>query len=69
VTSIGNYAFHSNYGIGKIVFKNSTPPTVSSNTFTNVPTDCKIYVPEGSLSAYTSANYYPSSSTYTYVEY
>ena len=69
VTSIGSSAFTSNYGLGKIVFKDSTPPTVSSNTFSNLLTDCIIYVPEGSLSAYTSANNYPSSSTYTYVEY
>lgn len=53
-----------------IKFTSSTPPTVSaSSAWTNVPTDCIIYVPSGSLSAYTSASYYPSSSTYTYVEY
>ena len=70
VTSIGNNAFASCYGLGYIKFKRTTPPTVSSrNAFTNVPTDCIIYVPSGTLSAYTSATNYPSSSSYTYVEY
>ena len=69
VTSINNNAFQNCYGLGFIKFERSTPPTVYSNTFNGVPTDCIIYVPTGSLSAYTSANNYPSSSTYTYVEY
>ena len=69
VTKIGSYAFQYCYGLGAIHFLSTTPPTVSaSNAWSNVPTDCKIYVPAGSLSAYTSASNYPSSSTYTYVE-
>lgn len=69
VTTIYTYAFSSCTGLGEIHFKRSTPPTVrNSNAFYNLPTDCKIYVPTGSLSAYTSASNYPSSSTYTYVE-
>lgn len=70
VTSIGSYAFSYCYSLGYIKFTAATPPTVSnSNAWTSIPTDCKIYVPSGSLSAYTSATNYPSSSTYTYVEY
>ncbi|MBQ6756523.1 MAG: leucine-rich repeat domain-containing protein [Oscillospiraceae bacterium] len=70
VTSIGGYAFNNCYGLGFIKFTRTTPPTVSnSNAWTNIPTDCIIYVPSGTLSAYTSATNYPSSSTYTYVEY
>ncbi len=69
VTSIGATCFQNCYGLGEIHFKSTTPPTVSASTaFTNLPTDCVIYVPSGSLSAYTSATNYPSSSTYTYVE-
>lgn len=69
VTSIGAEAFYNCYGLGEIHFKPSTPPTVAnSNAWTNLPTDCKIYVPSGKLSAYTGATNYPSSSTYTYVE-
>lgn len=70
VTSIGALAFNGCYGLGYIKFERTTPPSVAnSNAWTNIPTDCKIYVPQGSLSAYTSAANYPSSSTYTYVEY
>jgi hypothetical protein len=40
----------------------------SSTTFANIPTDCVIVVPTGTLSAYTSATNYPDSATYTYIE-
>ena len=70
VSSIGSTVFQQCYGLGFIKFESTTPPTVSaSNTWDGLPTDCIIYVPSGSLSTYTSANNYPSSSTYTYVEY
>lgn len=70
VTSISTSAFNNCYGFSFIKFEPTTPPTVaSSNAWTNIPTDCIIYVPSGTLSAYTSATNYPSSSTYTYVEY
>ena len=69
VTSIGNNAFSSCYGLGFIKFNASTPATASLGAFSSIPTDCIIYIPTGSLSAYTSADNYPSSSTYTYVEY
>ena len=69
VTSIGAQAFYNCYGLAHIYFLPTTPPSVSnSNAFSNIPTDCVIHVPVGSLSAYTSATNYPSSSTYTYVE-
>jgi hypothetical protein len=69
VTSIGNNAFAYCHGLAELHFLPTTPPTVSnSNAFTSLPTDCVIYVPTGSLSEYTSATNYPSSSNYTYVE-
>ena len=70
VTSIGTNAFYNCYGLGFIKFESSTPATVANaNVWSDIPTDCIIYVPQGSLSAYTSASNYPNSSTYTYVEY
>lgn len=69
VMSIGYRSFYYCYGLGEIHFTSATPPIVStSNAFTGIPTDCKIYVPTGTLAAYTSATNYPSSSTYTYLE-
>ena len=69
VTSIDIYAFSSS-AFTFIKFESGTPPTVSnSNAFYFVPTDCIIYVPSGSLTAYKSAANYPNPSTYTYVGY
>lgn len=70
VTNINSSAFQNCYGLGLMRFVATTPPTVaSSNAWASIPTDCVIYVPSGTLAAYTSATNYPSSSTYTYVEY
>lgn len=70
ITEIGTEAFSTCSGLATVKFEGSTPPTLSnSNTFANLETDCKILVPAGSLADYTSAQYYPSSSTYTYEEY
>lgn len=69
VTSIGNSSFYNCTGMKEYHFKPSTPPAVAnSNAFTGIPSDCVIYVPSGSLSAYTSASDYPSASSYTYIE-
>ena len=68
VTSIGSSALNSIYSASALVFKPSSPPTAGSSAFANLPKDCVIHVPAGSLAAYTSASNYPSSSTYTYVE-
>lgn len=67
ITTIENYAF---YGVGAndIYFFGTTPPSAESNSFTNLNTTCIIHVPEGCLDAYTSAQYYPDSSVYTYVD-
>lgn len=69
VTSIGSNVFNNCYSPASIKFKNTTPPTADYNAFGQLPTDCVIKVPTGSLSAYTSASNYPDSSTYTYMEY
>ena len=69
VTSIATKAFSGLYTLQALHFLGSTPPTLgASDVFANLRTSCVIYVPTGSLSAYTSAQYYPSSSSYTYVE-
>ena len=68
VTSIGAGGFGALYGTKEIHFKGTVPPTLTSTSISNVRSSCVIYVPTGYLSAYTSAQYYPSSSTYTYVE-
>ena len=56
VTSIGSYAFYNCYGMAEYHLKPTTPPTLSNtNAFTNIPSDCIIYVPQGCLEAYQNA--------------
>lgn len=59
-----------------IIFKGATPPAASTYTFYHdgdnndtLSTNVVIYVPSGSLSAYTSAENYPNPANYSYVEY
>lgn len=69
VTSIGASAFQACGGLCGIHFKPTTPPVAAnSNAFASLPTDCIIYVPEGSLAAYKAASNYPDPDTYTYIE-
>lgn len=69
ITSIQATAFTGCYGLTEIHFLSTTPPTVANaNAWTGIPTTCKIYVPTGTLSAYTSAANYPDPATYTYIE-
>ena len=69
VTSIGNYAINGCDNLQFIKFHPTTPPTINNSNALSFRTSCIIYVPSGSLSAYTSAAYYPNPNTYTYVEY
>lgn len=70
ITNIEYGAFEFCYGLGFIRFESITPPVVSeSAVFNEIPIDCIIYVPQGTLSVYTSAQYYPNPNTYTYIEY
>ena len=56
VTSIGASAFSNCYGMAEYHLKSATPPTLSSsNAFNGIPSDCIIYVPQGSLNAYQTA--------------
>ena len=69
IHEIWDEAFANCTSLCWVQFNSAVPPIVyNSNAFANLPTYCEIYVPEGSLSAYTSATNYPSSSTYTYLE-
>ena len=65
VTSIGNYVFRFCYGMAEYHLKPVTPPTLSStNAFNDIPSDCLIYVPSGSLNAYQTATNWSSYADY-----
>ena len=56
VTTIGQNAFYSCYGMAEYHLKPTTPPALSNtNAFNDIPSDCIIYVPQGSLEAYQTA--------------
>lgn len=67
---IHSNAFNGCTAMKSIKFHKDSPAHCeSSSAWTNIPTTCKIYVPAGSLTAYTSAANYPDPNTYTYEEY
>ena len=55
VSSIGNSAFASCASLLEVHVLATTPPTLGTNVFQSVSSECKIYVPLASLSAYQSA--------------
>ena len=64
VTSIGSSAFSSCYGMAEYHFKSTTPPTLGTNAFNYIVSDCKIYVPSTSLEAYQTAENWSTYASY-----
>ena len=65
VTSIGAGAFSNCTGMAEYHFKSLTPPTLADSTvFTNIPNDCKIYVPIASLETYKTGNVWSDFQSY-----
>ena len=65
VTSIGTNAFTNCYGIAEYHFLPTTPPTLAStNAFTNIQSDCIIYVPSTSLTDYQTATNWSTYASY-----
>ena len=56
-------------GLGKAKVDNGIPNPNANPYLPSQPFSCKILVPQGSLSAYTSAANYPDPDIYTYEEY
>lgn len=63
VTDIAG-AFSSCSGVGEYHVYPTTPPTLASRAFSGISSDCKIYVPAGSLSAYQSATNWSDYASY-----
>ena len=60
VTSIGNNAFYSNYNLKEIHLLPTTVPTCGTNVFYDIPDNCIIYVPKGTLNDYKTATNWSS---------
>lgn len=55
VQSIGNYAFQDCHALATVTLQATTPPTIETYTFNNVPDITIYYVPDASVDAYKSA--------------
>ena len=65
VTSIGSRAFFRCYGMAEYHLKPTSPPTLSNtDAFTDIPSDCIIYVPQGCLEAYQNATNWSTYASY-----
>ena len=65
VTAIGARAFANCTSMKEYHFYSEIPPTLANvNAFLGIPSDCIIYVPADSLSAYQSANNWSAYSSY-----
>ena len=60
VTSIGGSAFENCSNVYEIYCRATTPPTITSNTFSGVSAGCVFYVPASALKAYQSASVWSS---------
>lgn len=56
VTSIGGSAFENCSNVYEVYCRATTPPTITSNTFSGVSAGCVFYVPASSLRAYQDAS-------------
>ncbi len=52
VTSIGTSAFSNCSSVSSITFERTTPPTIGTNAFLNIPSNATIYIPCGTTVAY-----------------
>lgn len=58
VTFIDGGAFAYCSSLTEIIVERTTAPTITPSTFLGINATCKVYVPEGCLSAYTNALYW-----------
>lgn len=65
VTTINSSAFTNCYGMGEYHFTSTTVPTlVSTNVFSNIQSECVIYVPSAKLNDYKTAQNWSSYASY-----
>ena len=57
INSIGELVFYGCDGLTTIIVKNTTPPTITSSTFSNIG-NTTLYVPHGSKTLYQAASYW-----------
>lgn len=58
IASVSTYTFNGCSSLGRIYINNTPPTGASSNTFTKVPTTCRIYVPAQTCQFYAQTTYW-----------
>lgn len=58
VTYFGERLFYNSTALKKVILRATTPPTIKTDTFSNVPATCVFEVPLDALNAYKSAQYW-----------
>ncbi len=64
IASMGNGVFSNCTSLRTFICRAVTPPTITSSTFANVPADCNIFVPAGSVEAYKTEQYWSDRADY-----
>ena len=64
ITEIQSSAFYGCSNMLLFYVRAAAPPTIYSNTFTNMRASCPIYVPPSSVSAYKAASYWSGRASY-----
>lgn len=58
VTYFGERLFYNSTALKKVTLRATTPPTIKTDTFSNVPTTCVFEVPSEAVEAYKAAQYW-----------
>lgn len=58
VTYFGERLFYNSTALKKVTLRATTPPTIKTDTFSNVPTTCVFEVPSEAVEAYKVAQYW-----------
>ena len=58
VTYFGERLLYNSTALKRVILKATTPPTIKTDTFSNVPATCVFEVPLEALNAYKSAQYW-----------
>lgn len=66
ITSVGTQAFNGCYGLKYVDFSNNTsvPTLANTNAFTNIPSDCKIIVPDDLYADWIAADNWSTYASY-----
>ena len=68
VTSMDNRAFYACYYMTEYHIKPTTPPTIGTNVFYRIASDCKIYVPSASVNTYKAASEWSTYASQIYAD-